>query len=216
MDTLAARHQMVEQQVRTWEVLDPNVLDAMNAVPREAFVPPDYRDLAFADAPIPIGFGEFLLAPKLQGRILQALSVRPSDYALEVGTGTGYLAACFGLLAEATRSLDIRAEFTAKAAANLHRVPGARVELETRDALNSAPLGQFDVIAVTGSLPVYNPVFEQALKLGGRLFIVVGDGPAMDAVLVRRVEATEWTRESLFETVIGPLIGAEATPKFEF
>ncbi len=216
MDTLAARHQMVEQQVRTWEVLDPNVLDAMNAVPREAFVPQDYRDLAFADAPIPIGFGEFLLPPKLQGRILQALSVQPSDHALEVGTGTGYLAACFGLLAQVTRSLDIRAEFTATAAANLRQVPGARVQLETRDALNSAPLGQFDVIAVTGSLPVYNPVFEQALNLGGRLFVVVGDGPAMDAVLVRRVEATEWTRESLFETVIGPLVGAKATPKFEF
>lgn len=149
MDTLAARQQMVDQQIRTWEVLDPRVLDAVAAVPREAFVPSAYRDLAFADAPLPIGCGQCMLAPKVQGRILQALGLYPSDVALEVGTGSGYLSACMGLLASSTRSIEIHAELTARAAANLSAVPDARVHLETRDAFSAAPLGDYDVIAVT-------------------------------------------------------------------
>jgi hypothetical protein len=111
MDTLAARRQMVDQQIRTWEVLDPRVLDALSAVPREAFVPPEYRELAFADTPIPIGFGQSMLAPKLQGRILQALAPNPTDSALEVGSGLGYLAATLSLLGASTHSIDIHAEF---------------------------------------------------------------------------------------------------------
>src|SRR5712664_72339 len=113
MDTLAARQQMVDQQIRTWEVLDPRVLDVLSAVPREAFVPQAYRELAFADTPIPIGFGQSMLAPLLQGRILQSLALNEADTVLEVGTGTGYLAAAFGLLARSTHSIDIRADFTA-------------------------------------------------------------------------------------------------------
>src|SRR5271163_2474976 len=131
MDTLAARQQMVDQQIRTWEVLDPRVLEALSAVPREAFVPEGYRELAFADAPLPIGFGQCMLAPKIQGRILQALGVSASDSALEVGTGTGYLSACLSLLSASTHSIDIHAQFTAAAAANLRAVPQARVRLET-------------------------------------------------------------------------------------
>ncbi len=156
MDTLAARQQMVDQQIRTWEVLDPRVLDAMSAVPREAFVPPEYRDLAFADTAIPIGSGQSMLAPKLQGRILQALGVNPADAALEVGTGLGYLAACLSLLGASTRSIDIHPGLVAAAAANLRAMPRIKVELETRDAFSAAPLGEYDVIAVTGSLPVYD------------------------------------------------------------
>jgi protein-L-isoaspartate(D-aspartate) O-methyltransferase len=216
MDTLAARHQMVDQQIRTWEVLDPRVLDVLSAVPREAFVPPAYRELAFADTPIPIGLGQSMLAPLLQGRILQSLAVNGSDTVLEVGTGTGYLTAAFGLLAGTIHSIDIRAEFTAAATANLRTVPQARVELETRDAFSGAPLGEFDVIAVTGSLPVYDTRFEKALRVGGRLFAVVGVAPVMDAILVRRVDSTEWIRESLFETVIDPLVNATAPQGFVF
>ena len=216
MDTLAARRQMVDQQIRAWEVLDPRLLDGLSAVPREAFVPPAYRYLAFADSPIPIGFGQSMLAPVLQGRILQALALNASDAVLEVGTGTGYLAACLSLLGSSTRSIDIRAEFTAAAAVNLRAVPQARVDLETRDAFGSAALGEYDVIAVTGSLPVYDTRFQQALRVGGRLFAVVGVAPVMDAVLVRRVDSTEWIRESLFETVIDPLINATAPQGFVF
>ena len=216
MDTVAARQQMVDQQIRTWEVLDRRVLEALSAVPREAFVPESHRELAFADAPIPIGFGQSMLAPNIQGRILQALGINASDSALEVGTGTGYMSACLSLLAATTHSIDIYAEFTAAASANLRAVPQARVRLETRDAFGPAPLGEYDAIAVTGSMPVYDARFEQALRLGGRLFAVVGSAPVMDAILVRRVDQGEWIRESLFETVIDPLINAPTAPGFVF
>jgi len=216
MDNLTARRQMVDQQIRTWEVLDPRVLDVFSVVPREAFVPPEYRELAFADVPIPIGLGQFMLAPKIQGRILQALGVIASDSVLEVGSGTGYLAACLSLLGSKARSIDIHPQFTASATANLRAVPSARVEFETRDAFAAAPLGEFDAIAVTGSLPVYDARFERSLRIGGRLFAVVGEAPVMDAILVRRVDTAEWIRESLFETVIAPLINATAAQRFVF
>jgi protein-L-isoaspartate(D-aspartate) O-methyltransferase len=154
MDTLAARLQMIDQQVRTWEVLDPRVLDALSAVPREAFVPPDYRELAFADAPIPIGFGQSMLSPKVQGRILQALGITATDSILEVGSGTGYLSACLSLLGASTRSIDIHEGLVELCRTNLRAVPQAKVEFETRDAFAAAPLGNYDVVAVTGSLPV--------------------------------------------------------------
>ena len=216
MDTLAARQQMVDQQIRTWEVLDPRVLDVLAAVPREAFVPQAYRELAFADAPIPIGLGQSMLAPKLQGRILQALGVGAADRILEVGSGTGYLAACLSLLGASTRSIDIHPGLIASSRANLPAVPGAQVQFEVGDAFAGASLGEYDVIAVTGSLPVYDKRFERSLRVGGRLFAVVGTAPVMDAILVRRVDESEWIRESLFETVIEPLIGAVAAQKFVF
>jgi protein-L-isoaspartate(D-aspartate) O-methyltransferase len=216
MDTVAARQQMVDQQIRTWEVLDPRVLDAFSAVPREAFVPPEYRELAFADAPIPIGFGQTMLAPNLQGRILQALGVTATDSVLEIGTGLGYLSACLSLLGASTRSIDIHAGLIAKAAVNLRAVPQANVNLEVRDAFAAAPLGEYDAVAVTGSLPVYDTRFERLLRVGGRLFAIVGTAPAMDAILVRRADNDEWIRESLFETVVEPLVNATAAQKFVF
>jgi protein-L-isoaspartate(D-aspartate) O-methyltransferase len=216
MDTLAARQQMVDQQIRTWEVLDPRVLDVLCAVPREAFVPAAYRELAFADTPIPIGLGQTMLAPLLQGRILQALGITSTDSILEVGTGTGYLSACLALLGASTRSIDIHPDFTAAAITNLSSVPEARVQFETRDAFGDLSLGEYDVIAVTGSLPVDDTRFQKALRVGGRLFVIVGVAPVMDAVLIRRVDDAEWIRESLFETAIEPLINATAPPGFVF
>lgn len=216
MDTLLARRQMVDQQIRTWEVLDPRVLDAMAAVPREAFVPAAYSDLAFADAEIPIGSGHSMLAPKLQGRILQALAVTATDAALEVGSGTGYLATVLSLLAASTRSIDIHPAFTAQSIANSRSVPAATAQFETRDAFGAAPPGDYDVIAVTGSLPVYDTRFERALRIGGRLFAIVGTAPVMDAILIRRVDDAEWIRESLFETVIEPLVNAASAQRFVF
>jgi protein-L-isoaspartate(D-aspartate) O-methyltransferase len=216
MDTLAARQQMVDQQIRTWEVLDPRVLDVFATVPREAFVPPEYRELAFADAAIPIGYGQSMLPPKVQGRILQALAVTAKESVLEIGSGTGYLAACLALLSSSTHSIDIQPELTKASMVNVRTVPSAGIKFETRDACSGAPLGEYDVIAVTASLPVYDPRFERALRVGGRLFAVVGSAPVMDAILVRRVDATEWIRESLFETVIDALINAATPPKFVF
>jgi protein-L-isoaspartate(D-aspartate) O-methyltransferase len=208
---------MVDQQIRTWEVLDPRVLEAIAAVPREAFVPAAYHELAFTDGPLPIGCGQSMLAPKIQGRILQALGINSSDQVLEIGTGSGYLTACLSLLGAATHSIDIHAPLTAFATANLRALPQAGyVRMETRDAFNTAPLGEYDVIAVTGSLPVYDARFERALRVGGRLFAVVGPAPVMDAILVRRVDHGEWTRESLFETVVDPLINATAAQGFVF
>lgn len=216
MDTLAARQQMVDQQIRTWEVLDPRVLDAFGMIPREAFVPVKYRDLAFADSSIPLGHGQTMLAPKFQGRILQALAPAAGESALEIGTGSGYLSACLSVLCATVRSIDIEPEFTAAAAANLRSVPQAQIALETRDAFGAAPLGEYDVIAVTGSMPVYDARFERALKVGGRLFAILGSAPVMDAILVRRVDHDEWIRESLFETVVEPLVNATAAQKFVF
>jgi len=216
MDTLAARRQMVDQQIRTWEVLDPRVLEVLAQVPREAFVPQSCRELAFADSELPIGSGQSMLAPKIQGRILQALGVNPTDRALEIGTGTGYLCACLSLLCASTHSIDIHPDLTAVAAANLRAMPEARVRLETRDAFDAAPLGEYDVIAMTGSLPVYDARFERRLRAGGRLFAVVGSAPVMEAVLIRRVDDGEWIRESLFETVIDALVNATAAQRFVF
>jgi protein-L-isoaspartate(D-aspartate) O-methyltransferase len=216
MDNLAARQQMVDQQIRTWEVLDPRVLDALSQIPREAFVPPDYRELAFADAPIPIGFGQSMLAPKLQGRILQALAVNPADSVLEVGSGLGYLSACLSLLGAETHSIEIHAGLIESARANVAAVATAKVQFELRDAFSAAPLGEYDAVAVTGSLPVYDTRFEKSLRVGGRLFAIVGVAPVMDAVLVRRVDNDEWVRESLFETVVDALINATAAQKFVF
>jgi protein-L-isoaspartate(D-aspartate) O-methyltransferase len=215
MDTLAARQQMIDQQIRTSEVLDPAVLEALAEVPREAFVPAAYRALAFADAPIPIGFGQTMLAPMLQGRILQALGISRSDKALEVGTGTGYLCACLNLLAGNVRSIELHAELADIARANLRSV-ACTANVETRDALDAAPLGEYDAIAVTASLPLYDRRFEQALRIGGRMFVVVGAAPVMDAMLVRRVSDTQWLRESLFETVIDALVGASGPDRFVF
>jgi protein-L-isoaspartate(D-aspartate) O-methyltransferase len=216
MDMLAARQQMVDQQIRTWEVLDSRVLDVLSAVPREAFVPAEYRELAFADAPIPVGFGQTMLAPKLQGRILQALGPNAADSALEVGSGTGYLSACLGLLCASTHSIDIHPRLIESATANLRAVPDARVQFEIRDAFGAAPLKEYDVVAVTGSLPLYDTRFERSLRVGGRLFAIVGVAPVMDAILVRRVDHDEWIRESLFETVVEPLINAAAPQRFVF
>jgi protein-L-isoaspartate(D-aspartate) O-methyltransferase len=216
MDTLAARQQMVDQQIRAWEVLDARVLDAMSTVPREAFVPPEYRELAFADTPIPIGFGQSMLAPNLQGRMLQALGVNPTDTVLEVGSGTGYLAAILSLLGSSTHSIDIHAGLIALAAANLRAVAPATVQFEVRDAFDPKPLGEYDIVAVTGSLPIYDARFERSLRVGGRLFAIVGLPPVMDAILVRRVDSGEWIRESLFETDIEPLINAPTPQKFVF
>ena len=135
---------------------------------------------------------------------------------LEIGSGTGYLSAALGLLGRSTHSIDIQPEFTALAKANLRAVPQAKVQFELRDAFSSAALGEYDVVAVTGSLPVYDTRFERSLRVGGRLFVIVGAAPVMDAILVRRIDDNEWIRESLFETVVEPLINAVAAPKFVF
>lgn len=219
MNTLqieSARRQMVEQQVRAWEVLDERVLGVIAQVRRELFVPTEYRELAFADAPIPLGHGQSMLAPKFDGRILQALAPQPGESVLDVGTGSGFLAACLARLAGHVRSLEIFADLATSARENLRASGVGGVDVEVLDAMTLAQTDQYDAIGVSASLPVYDTRFERALRIGGRLFVVLGEAPVMEALLIRRVSASEWLRESLFETVVAPLVNAPQPSKFVF
>jgi protein-L-isoaspartate(D-aspartate) O-methyltransferase len=215
-DVQFARRQMIEQQVRAWEVLDLKVLDALQQVPREEFVPAAYRDLAFADTSVPLAHGQSMLAPKLEGRILQALEIQPRESVLEVGTGSGFFAACLGRLARTVRTIDLYPEFAAEAAAKYARLGVSNVTAQVADAMQLTDVEAYDVIALTGSLPVYDPRFERALKIGGRLFVAVGQGPMLEARRVTRTGPGDWSRESLFETGLPALIHAPVPPRFEF
>jgi protein-L-isoaspartate(D-aspartate) O-methyltransferase len=215
-DVQFARRQMIEQQVRAWDVLDLRVLDALQQVPREEYVSSAYRELAFADTSVPIGHGQSMLAPKLEGRILQSLEVQPDDHALEVGTGTGFFAACIGRLARSVRTIDIHGDFVARARDAWFRTGVHNVVAETFDATQLAERDAYDVIAVTASLPVYDARFERALKVGGRLFVVVGTGPMLEARRIVRTGTSDWVSESLFETGMAPLIHAAGPPRFVF
>ena len=214
MNLEAARAQMLGQQIRAWEVLDDRVLGAIAQTPRERFVPEDYRDLAFADTEIPLAHGQAMLAPKIEGRLLQALEIEPTDEVLEVGTGTGFLAGCLARLAGRVCSVDIFPEFVRSARANLAAAGLGIVEIETADALELDLPGRFDAIAVTGSMPALDDRFVGMLKPGGRLFVVVGRAPVMEARLITLLPTGGTTSQSLFETVLSPLINAERPEPF--
>lgn len=217
MDLNQARFNMVEQQVRPWEVLDQAVLDAMMTIQRERFVPDAYKLLAFSDIRIPLGHGQAMFEPKWEGRLLQALAPQKHDRALEIGTGSGYLAALLGHLAQQVVSVDLFADFTTAAVRRLRLASIGNVRCETGDGINGwAAGGTYDVIAVTASSPARRPLIEQQLNPGGRLFIVVGTAPVMEALLITRNEDAGFTVESLFELELEPLIGAEPKPHFEF
>ena len=215
MNVEQARFNMIEQQIRPWEVLDTRVLDVLAAVPRERFVPERYRHQAFADLEIPLGHGEHMMAPKIEGRMLQALDVQPTDVALEVGTGSGYVTACLAKLAAQVYSVDIVEAFKLGAQKILAELDIKNVTLRTGDAAHGwTQLPRYDVIAVTGSLPEYHDGFEKSLAIGGRLFVVVGEAPAMQAMLVRRVGEHEFSRTTLFETDLKALRGLSKRPQF--
>lgn len=210
-----ARFNMIEQQVRPWEVLDQRVLDTMQNVPREDFVPAQYRSLAFADTNIPLGHGQVMMAPNVEGRLLQALAIQPDDTVLEIGTGSAYLTACLARLGRHVTSIDIEPEFTAQAEAKLAAQAVSNVTLQTLDAAAGLEGDQrYDVIAVTGSLPLLQQQFHDNLNTGGRLFVISGQLPIMEALLITRIDAANWTRESLFETSIPPLLHAPEPQSF--
>lgn len=211
------REHMVERQVRTWEVLDPNVLDVMRVLPRDHFVPARYRGLAYADTHVPLGDGEVMMQPKVEGRLLQALEIGNDDRILEIGTGTGWLTALLAELGGRVHSVDIREDFTAGAKRALDGMNLRNVRLETRDASTLDGFSDaYDCIAVTGSMPVLHDSFRRKLKIGGRLFAVVGRNPIMEAQLHTRVSEDDWAVESLFDTDIPALVNAWNPARFDF
>jgi protein-L-isoaspartate(D-aspartate) O-methyltransferase len=216
MDTDFARQQMVDQQVRAWDVLHPDVLRVLRNIPREQFVPTGYEALAFADTEIPIGHSQFMMTPTLEGRVLQALKPTSTDNVLEIGTGSGFLAACLARLSDSVTSVDIHNDFLESAKVNLEDSGISNVKLLSMDAMQKLPDEKFDVVAITGSIEDFDPRFVEALKPGGRLFVVVGTGPAMDARLVTRTGDNDWQSESLFETVLAPLVNGSKPPQFLF
>ena len=217
MDFEQARFKMIEQQIRPWEVLDPTVLDLLSVVRREDFVPPALKTLAFADLELPIGQGQTMLAPKLEARILQELGVRKTDVVLEVGTGSGYMAALLASKAEYVVSIEIAPELAQFAEQNLARAGIANVSVEVGDASRGWPeQAPYDVIVVSGSLPQLPDEFRRELKVGGRLVAIVGEAPAMQVQLVTRTDEDAWNTVNLFETVVTPLANAERQSAFVF
>jgi protein-L-isoaspartate(D-aspartate) O-methyltransferase len=217
MDVERARFNMIESQIRTWEVLDQQVLDLLFRVRREDFVPEQYRPLAFVDMEIPLGHGEVMLAPKLEARLLQELTLRRTDRVLEVGTGSGHVTALLASLADHVHTVEIRPEFSAAAAAALRRAGIGNVTLEVGDGARGwTQHAPYDAILLTGSVPVLSRELRAQLRPGGRLLAVVGDPPAMTATLVTRVTAGAYNETGLFETCIGPLQHAPQPERFVF
>lgn len=212
-----ARHNMVEQQVRTWEVLDAAVLSLLEDIRREDFVPVQYRKLAFADLNIPLDHGQVMMKPIVEGRMLQALEIGTDDTVLEIGTGSGFVTACLARLAKAVVSVDIVKAFTDDAQDRLADNEVHNVELFTGDVMAGwQPEQAHDVVVVTGSVPEIPEAFKGWVNPGGRLFVISGQSPAMEARLLRRHSVTDWSEESLFETDLPALVGAERAPEFEF
>ncbi len=212
----AARTQMVNQQVRAWDVLDPAVLAVLAQVPREQFVPPRFRNLAFADIAIPLGSGQSMMTPQVEGRLLQALTLRGTDRVLEVGTGSGFLAACLARLTSQVTSLELLPELADTARRNLRGVSTWNTEVLTGDVFGFRPDTPYDVIAVTGSLPKPDDRFQHWLADGGRLFLVTGEDPLMRARLVTRQGPDQWSTTTLFETSLPALLHAAPPSKFIF
>ena len=221
IDIEHARFNMVEQQIRTWEVLDQQVLDLLFAVRREDFVAPQYRSLAFVDMEIPLAdnapTGERMLAPKLEARMLQELAVKPTDRILEVGTGSGYMTALLAKRGAHVTSVEINPAYSAVAATRLSAHGIANVTLEVGDAARGwSKHAPYDVIVLTGSVPVLADDFQRSLKPGGRLLAIVGEAPAMQARLTTCAGGGAYDSVSLFETCIAALNNAPQPERFVF
>ena len=221
MDFEQARFNMVEQQIRTWEVLDQNVLDLLFQVKREDFVPDAYRAIAFTDMEIPIGEGQLMMAPKMEARIIQELAPKATDRVLEIGSGSGYLTALLASRAATVTSVEIFDAFSRNAAGNLARANIRNVILKVGDGAESPAAftgsGEtFDVIVLTGSVPIVPQAYLDALAENGRLFVIVGDAPVMKATLFTRSSSKAFAHAEIFETVVAPLINAKQPSRFDF
>jgi protein-L-isoaspartate(D-aspartate) O-methyltransferase len=216
VQTAQASEQMVEQQVRAWDVLDARVLDVMRRVPRELFVPAAQRYRAYADVEVPLARGQHMLRPSVVGRLLQALLPLEGEQVLEVGSGSGFITACLASMSRQVHTIEIFPELAELSRRNLAAFGLREVAVVEGDALQSEDARRYDAIALTASLPLYAARFERLLTVGGRLFVVVGAAPVMDARLVRRTGENSFTTQSLFETVIDPLVNASRPPAFSF
>ena len=217
MNFETARHNMIEQQIRPWNVLNLAVLNLLNQIHREDFVPAAYKSMAFSDFEIPLGNGEHMLAPRIEARLLQELNVQPHETVLEIGTGSGYMTALLAQLALRVFSVEIDPDLSTEAGRKLASHDISNVTLEVGDAANGwdnhAP---YDVIILTGSVPKLSEKFEQSLNVNGRLLAVVGDAPNMEVQRITRISNTEFKRENLFETVIPALKNAPEPARFSF
>jgi len=215
MTTETVRQQMVDQQIRTWDVFDASVLATFGAIARERFVPENCVDVAYADTEIPLGHGQCMLRPSIVGKILQAIDLKSDDAVLEIGTGTGYLTACLARMAGSVTSIDVFDDFIAQAASNLQDAGVENANLECMDAMSELPEGPFDAIVITSSVPQFHKAYAELLNPGGRLFVIVGEPPVMTAVLVTRTSDGDEYQE-LFETNVPQLVNAATAAEFSF
>jgi len=212
-----ARFNMIEQQIRPWDVLDPQTLELLENIPREAFVPEGYRSLAYADIGIPLAHDQVMMHPIVEARMLQALELNKSDNVLEIGTGSGYVTSMLATASHHVTSVDIFAEFTAEAGKRLAEHSIKNVTLETGDASQGWNSDEtFDAIVITGSLPTLPEGFNSLLNRGGRIFATIGQEPVMHATLLRRTDSGELISERLFETELPALVNAATPSSFVF
>ena len=215
MDIEQARFNMIEQQIRPWDVLDVDVLRVIEDTPRELFVPVKHRNLAFSDLEVPLSHGQHMMATKIEARMLQALAIQPDDEILEIGTGSGFVTACLAKLGKHVDTIEYYEDLCHQAEKNLTQQQINNISLDIRDVLSNPFSGKlYDVIAVTASMPAYNNMFEQYLKNKGRLFVIAGKAPVMHAKLLRCVGEHGKTTTDLFETNLTPLIGIESPGTF--
>ena len=207
---------MVGQQLRAWDVLDARILGVMASLPRERFVPPDWRNLAYADTEIPLAHGKELAPPKIQGRALQALLPQPDEHALEIGSGTGYLTACLARLAGNVTGVELYPDLAAAARRNLAALGIDNATVLVGDGLAMEFPKRFDVVCVNGSLPGATDRLERLLAVGGRLFVVAGQPPIMQARRITRVDESSWRTENVFETCLPMLENTGHTVEFVF
>ncbi|MFI4954912.1 MAG: protein-L-isoaspartate O-methyltransferase [Gammaproteobacteria bacterium] len=212
-----ARFNMIEQQVRTWDVLDANVLNLMDKLQREDFVPKKYQGVAYADVQVPLAHEQVMLPPREIGRILQALQVQPEEHVLEIGTGTGYLTALLAMQAAHVVSVEMFADLSAAADSNCQKHAYSNITFQVGNAAHGwEDNTSFSIICITGAIPRLTESWKRQLKIGGRLFAIVGTAPVMQAILVTRVHAEEWEQQILYETLLPMLVDAQPLPQFEF
>lgn len=217
MNSELARGNMIENQIRPWEVLDARVLDVLGRLQRELFVPERYRNMAFVDVEVPLGHGEVMMKPAIEGRVLQALAIESGQRVLEIGTGSGFLAACMAELGADVQSVELHADLAEAATRNLSRAGIDGVSIETANAFTGfATKDTFDCVVLTGAVFALPDRVRAWVKPGGRLFAITGEAPAMQALLHTRADASHWQTESLFETALPYLANAEPPRHFRF